>query len=453
MPNTVKKFCNLGTYIEQRAPEFYEMIYKKLCLGGLLKPQRDRGGYFTFLFPNADYIKAFIKAGTSSEPEKAADMLLALIIDDRMDSLGSFSDFFVNRAGRRIEIKDAGDKEVNLRSGHTIKESSSHLFIHWHPNPKAQQRVFVYDLEGKGELTGSKVTTSDAFTDVDATGGYSHGGAKSSTDINFKAAVLQKLENLFRESFDANDTTNVYMQKVYFHLRVIQEHAPNLIEEQTILDYLGNEEVSDSYLLDHITPRVVWEELYKCFECDHANLPEPFGKVTAAQYHKKKQEVLEAARPRTRKMTAAQQKKLLGSVRNAVDIRRVLTSVYGEDKFAFGRDTFIVFTNVCKDMWQRDGLETYECYRTIVRDLKRKLDKFHEQPNSSVEFIMTVYGNLLKSDVLCFAAGQPIEEGYDLLDEIPDPISWKLFSLNHIQQSAKPTRGGCMYGGYANQYL
>jgi hypothetical protein len=147
----VKKFCRITKFLEQTDKSLFQVL-DDLCLLGLF---RVRGNGVTFLYPaDAAYRKKIVTAAYSNSPEKAIDMVKALIIKDFLPGAASFKskhDDIPNMLHQKTEVDVAKstDKTVVLKSGHKLELDSSYVPI------RRDDPVAVYKMTGKGELPTS----------------------------------------------------------------------------------------------------------------------------------------------------------------------------------------------------------------------------------------------------------------------------------------------------------
>jgi len=490
--NNVKKYCNIGTYIEQRSPELYEMIFRKLCLGSMLKPQRG-GKFLTFLFPDNDYIKKFIKCATSSKPEDTVAMLGALIIDDQIGTLEDFKyKNLTNRNGHKYEVSGKGKNILLDESNEVCVSPGSHLFLHWHPNPmKTEQRIFVYDITVKTKIeaainknnqsTGKSNNNQEEQDDV--TGGYRYrrfrGGEGSdgsdqgdnmnlirsatpsyveplpvTVTVDYRQETLNKVKSIYVNSIPKPNECNIYCKKVYLQLQILQSEN---VDIKKIANHLGNEEISDSFMLDKIMTPDCWIKLYKCFDYPEGDQPAELTQITFDKYMHRKNNVITKAELPGRDIEPVYQQQLLNKVTAPMQIKTILNDVYnGKDEgFRYGRDLFIVFCNICKEQWLADfknnkSSEVFDSFILMTETLQPKLNNFHITNITEAEYICTFYGTLLKSDVLRFVPTASMHEdltGYPQTDSILAPNIWRLFSLNHVAHKMSYVANNVMGGG------
>ena len=150
----LKKFCRLTQYLEQVDKDLYQ-AFDDLCLFGLF---RVRGNGVTFLYPtNKAYRKKIIDHTYSNNPEKAIDMVKALVLLDYIPRPSEFkSKTVVNSLHLPVAVSKADTKEVELKSGHTLTVAKDFATL------RADDPVAVYHMSGTGELpmTGEKVKAS-----------------------------------------------------------------------------------------------------------------------------------------------------------------------------------------------------------------------------------------------------------------------------------------------------
>ena len=183
----LKKFCRLTQYLEQVDKDLYQ-AFDDLCLFGLF---RVRGNGVTFLYPtNKAYRKKIIDHTYSNNPEKAIDMVKALVLLDYIPRPSEFkSKTVVNSLHLPVAVSKADTKEVELKSGHTLTVAKDFATL------RADDPVAVYHMSGTGELpmTGEKVKVS--FDKKMKKGGFNIDEKTTSEEI------MKKVEEIYLDGF------------------------------------------------------------------------------------------------------------------------------------------------------------------------------------------------------------------------------------------------------------
>lgn len=153
-PKKLKKFCGITKFIQQNDKDLHQAL-DDLCLFGLF---RSRGRGVTFLYPSDKaYRKKIIDHAYSNNPEKAVDMVRALVLLDYLPSPTDFKnkkDDISNALHKKLEVDSADAKEVKLKSGHKLVIDSTYKHL------RDGDPVALYTMSGKGELptTGTAAT-------------------------------------------------------------------------------------------------------------------------------------------------------------------------------------------------------------------------------------------------------------------------------------------------------
>ena len=184
-PKKLKKFCGITKFIQQNDKDLYQAL-DDLCLFGLFRP---RGRGVTFLYPSDKaYRKKIIDHAYSNNPEKAVDMVRALVLLDYLPSPADFKnkkDDISNALHKKLEVESADAKEVKLKSGHKLVVDSTYKHL------RDGDPVALYTMSGKGELptTGTAATMkyNNSKSDIRT------GGAQMSDAI----AITQCVEKLY----------------------------------------------------------------------------------------------------------------------------------------------------------------------------------------------------------------------------------------------------------------
>jgi hypothetical protein len=418
---SVQKFCSLSKYIENKDKALFQAI-ADLCMTSILRPDRGTTG-ITFLYPtDKKYVQKIINAAYSASPEEAINIIKSLVLHNHYPTLKSFGEKVVNRLNQKIDVKNITEKEVILID--KIKVVPDKKFI-----PLGRENVAVYELSG-GEIPLNG-TPFQIERKLPTKGGSTPGSSS-------KKQLQKVLEDGYLAEFGAVD--NIYVKKAYLQLKYINKNASNT---SAILNYLGNDEFSDSYLLDIYCDK----EQQGCFAELLAALSghEKLGKITKEQYIAEKQAIIGGGTPNKDVHRDANRVK---GVQNPAEFRGKIFEAYKNDRPRIAKDLFIVFCNTIRDLWQTrlDGKPEFKNFVYIASNV-------YTDPliilklGFSVPFDMNSYATLLKSDVFLYspqASFKPDEVPYHIPDRMPDPDDLKLFSLcGFINKPAKkPVQGG-----------
>lgn len=175
-PKKVKKFCRVTKYLEQIDKALYQAL-DDLCLFGLF---RTRGRGITFMYPtDKSYRTKIIDHAYSNNPEKAIEMVRALVLLDFLPKSSMFKskqDDIPNALHNKLDVLDANDTEVKLKSGHKLVLDTSFKTL------RDDDNVAVYKLSGNGELPTTGIKSNMKYNNAKTTSGGYHGGNMGESD-------------------------------------------------------------------------------------------------------------------------------------------------------------------------------------------------------------------------------------------------------------------------------
>jgi hypothetical protein len=421
---SVKKYCSLSKYLEQKDKSLFEVI-ESLCLSYLLRPDKGTTG-ITFLYPtDKKYIQKIVNFAYSEKPEEAVNMIKSLVLHNHHKNLESFGEKVVNRLNQKIDVKKITDKEAILVDKITIAPDKKFI-------PLGRDNVAVYLLSG-GEipLNGTTVQIERQLP--------TKGGSASSRSL--KKKLHKVLEEGYLSEFGAVD--NIYVKKVYLQLKYINKHVEN--SPSVLYNYLGNDEFSDSYLLDIYCNQKhpgCFSELLEALTESHRY---DLNKITKAHYIKEKRAICNEGAPNKYVHRDANRMK---GIQNPAEFRGKIYEAYNNDKPRIAKDLFIVFCNTARDLWQScfDGKDDFRNFVYIASNIYTDPLVILKQ-GFDIAVDMSSYGTLLKSDVFLYhpqASFNQDEVPYPIPDLMPAPINLSLFSLcGFINKPARrPVSGG-----------
>ncbi len=410
---SLKKFCRLTKYIEQNNPDLYQVI-EDLCIGHYFKPSRDSNG-ITFLFPDKTYAQKIINAAYSTDPDVAVNMFKSLLVHGFHSSTADFKNGVVNLLNQKIDIADADDTSAKLANGLVLKRDEAFVPMSYREN------MAVFSISGKGEIgtDGERV----AHERVRKTGGNHNLFSK-------KGDLHKLLEDKYAEEINNSDTSNIYVKKVCLQLAAVSSDFP----KDQIAHCLGNDEFSDSYLLDMYCEKncpALFNTLCKALCSD---LP-AVTKITFDNYVAEKKKVVGEAH--NNKNVSRGESHLKG-LHSPIDVRTKVCNIYGRDKHKLGIDLFIVFCNISKDLWKNDSYNKENEFRQFAYIASKIYTKPEDLVNQEFDPArdLTLYGNLLKSDVLKFVAQADFRSpecvSHKVVTSLPSPLEMSLFSLCYL---------------------
>jgi hypothetical protein len=411
MSNTkqLKKFCKISKYIEQTDKDLFGVI-DDLCLYHLLKPSRGSNG-ITFLFPNDKaYRQKIVKLAYSNEPDVAIKMLKTLILQDYYPTISSFGNGAINLLNQKLDIKSSSEKEITLGNGLEIKTDSKFVPMGYRDN------MAVYELSGKGEMPmdGAVVAipSFDGKKNASKTGGFSGG----------KHDLQKFLEKTYIA--EIGQCENIYVKKVYLQLKFLEAMRENGTVH--ITDHLGNDEFSDSYLLDMYCEN----KFPASFSLILKTLTDSLviKNITKDKYQSIKAKFCDAPGN-----TYAKSPNRLNRIQSPMDIRVRVHDLYKNDKAKIGKDLFIVFCNIQRDIWftENNDIESFKTFAYIAAHVYTATSDIL---NSGFDIArdLSLYGNLLKSDVFMYSPQAAFNQGdvsLPIPTSMPSPLDMSLYSL------------------------
>ncbi len=446
--NKLKKFCQLTRYIKQIDKDLFQVL-EDLCIMHYFKPGRDVNG-ITFLYPKEkSYRQKIINAAYSTSPEVAVNMIKSLIVQGYYPDESAMNNELVNLLGQKIEIEGSDSKGVKLVGGLMLVKDSAFVPM------SHRENMSVFVLSGKGEipLNGPSGSVRSPKTG----GGMCYPNNRKS-ELH-KLLVKKYCQELSLANTDANSHSNVvnniYTKKVFLQLKMIQNSSVHLPE---LFKYLGNDEFSDSYLLDIYCEKYCsqhFDNLYKCLgngNCDHLDLG--LSAKTRTDYLNRKAEIINEIASKyniSTKMEEYSTDKLFKGVLSPMDVRTRVGTFYSE-KEILGKDLFIVFSNLTKESWMLqsnsdEACEIFQNYAYLASSVYNDLKSLANQEFDPA-YDLTLYGNLLMSDVLQYKPTVLLDDslipsGYSILQKSPVPTELQRYSLNHLAHNlSRKVTGG-----------
>jgi hypothetical protein len=415
----LKKFCSLAKYIEQIDKDLFH-VFDKLCIVNYLRPMRGTDG-ITFLYPKEkSYRQKIINAAFSPNPEVAIAMIRSLILHDFHESPSSFSKNAVNRLNQKLVVKEVSDKHVKLANGLELTKDKNFV-------PLNRDNMAVYIISGKGEIPLNEAVIA-MEKKVTKTGGFIGPSSRDKLHTYLKETFVSEMDN----------NNNVYVKKVYLQLQYIlgtckkdDQGKPKSDDEarvkKLVVDYLGNDEFSDSYLLDMYCLNAhygCFEGLLYCFQAEQGDV----SKITREHYIQMKASFI------TDSNTTLHSQSRLNNLQTPMDIRQRVFELYGGDKERIGRDLFIVFCNVCRDLWNTDT-DKVSSFKNFAYLVSKVYTTCADVLNQEFDIArdLTLYGNLLKSDVFMFYPQASYDASTVTLPipkSLPSPLEMNLYSLS-----------------------
>lgn len=429
---SLKKFCRLAKFIEQYDKDLFQ-VFDDLCIMYLLKPAKGSNG-ITFLYPKTKtYKQRIINAAYSHDPDVAVNMLKSLIIQGDMKDVKDFNNSPVNLLNQVIDVDSIDSSSVKLANGLVLKKNKDFQPVSYRDN------MAVYDLSGKGEIPlDGKVATAKSINKSPKKGG-----------MLCNPKLSKMLESIYANSDKYSLSENIYCKKVYLQLGLIYKNNGNS-SPKDLEKYLGNDEFSDSHLLD----------LYCAKNCNNclSHLEECFSstacmellnsRVKRINYLNRKAKVCKQVTGMEEANNSVDRTKIKFNFSSPVEVRDAVKRYYRsaeKSNYCMGKDIFIVFTNIAKDLWKNDSsmFHNWAYLSANVYDNVERLVKCEFE----IARDLTLWGTLLKSDVMLYRPQATFEtppSGYES-SSMPKPIELKKFSLNkYIENLAN---GNAVKGG------
>jgi hypothetical protein len=458
----LQKFCQLTQVIKSYDPVFYNAL-DDLCLLPLFRPALEG---ITFLYPVSNKIrKSIITATYSKSPEDAVKLVKALILRK-----------FYSKPDEISNGSNALNQVVNVQNGHwgtfKVKQASDINYF----NHRGKISMFLLEGDGDIPISGPQAprTTSLKYPNRNSSRSISADGDDENESSvvgggfgcgcmcwpSHRVTLAKKLAKHYMS--EKNKKSNVYTKKVCAQLGYLEKHYPEIYNSDKLVAHLGNEEISDSYLLDMITPDEVLCKIWQAFGKDSNGLGAfnedsyTDSKGQKMTYHERYLQTKQAAISKNGafrdeasvsaelKRNLEEQKRLLGEVVAVCDIRESLISSY-RNKKQLGKDLFIVFTSVMKEMWEHEfDMESFQHYSYMATNVYTCCDDMVNQEFNQFKDA-TLHGNLLKSDVFKFVPWTNpkvyVDAGYTT-GIYPKPIDLKIYSLNNLVASITANKTG-----------
>lgn len=431
-----KKFCRLTKFLEVTDKDLHQ-TFDDLCLFSLFRSRGGRG--ITFLYPtDKSYRKKIIDLAYSNTPEKAIDMIKALVLMDYLPSPTDFKnkkDDIPNSLKKKLEVEDADSKSVKLKGGLKLELNSSFIPL------RSDDHVAVYKLSGKGELSLSGSPSTMKYTQG-KTGGSYYGG-----DIaNYKAKLTKFVEHVYT-------TDRLFGKNVYkFVLALIYQYAiknTDINYKKKIYSYITASSRATYYLLvnPHSNIEILSTNLYSIL----AKLDDKTWEAEKNDlnlFNKSRDALLQEVGVITnvsRDSDYVVQKNILDTSRNSMEYVQKISEEY-TDKQKLAQDLLSVYCylSAIKEAENPNDNSYYkDCFLYVMKKLFND-PSYILRGTRDLAYNLTLYGNLLKSDAFLYKpklSSQPRDSRYPVVDELPKPTDSKtLFTIEHSREMAK-------YGG------
>lgn len=451
MSRELKKFCNLAQIIKKHDAKsgkdgaFYQAL-DDLCTLPLLRPGISG---ITFLYPESKEVREkIIDATYSDSPEVAVAMVKAIILQGFYPKVSDLKGQTIrNRLNQGVNVDNEGKW-----GDFVIKDQTKFKFY------DHNSKISMLLLEGNGDISTKGEFMEFTRSSRDERNRTVVGGSVCRCNISgsHRITIAKKIAKQYKN--ERNKKSNIYVKKVCAQMAILKSEVPELYNSSKLTDHLGNEEISDSYLLDMITPEHVFCKLYQAMGGSSESFHELAedtrdGKTYYELYLQIKGDRIksgmykdDAAIGVALKKNINEQNQLISGIVAVCDIRDALNNAY-RDKRRLGKDLFIVFTSVMKEMWEHEfDMASFENYTYMATHIYTTPESMVNQDFNQFKDA-TLHGNLIKSDVFKFIPWVTpkvyVDAGYT--DGIyPRPIDLKIYSLNSLVSgiTTKKTGGG-----------
>lgn len=188
----MKKWPRILDYLQVNHPEVYAVI-DDLAMHGSLTPRR--GGAITFLLPDSQYLAEIKKALESESPEKATDMVSALILTDLLESAKDFSakTDIANLLGNKLVVKSVTGSKVLIEDGELTPDTKFKPFERQGSAKRGNMAVWL--LKGSVKLDTPKA--SSKMPRAAKKGGRRGGADMPTSDVaNPEALLAEKVREI-----------------------------------------------------------------------------------------------------------------------------------------------------------------------------------------------------------------------------------------------------------------
>ncbi len=429
---TFKRFCKLSTYVKQKDAKFYD-IFSDLCIEYVLRPVAGAKGV-TLLFPeDPKYREEIITAAHSTDPNKAVDMIKAIIVKDFLPNPASFGSSVVNLLNQKIKVASFDDKGVELDNKLKLVIDKDFIPFGYRTN------MAVYTIKGKGRIRIDGEVVKETSKPASASLKKMGGSAEYSSGSSTKKALQDFIAEKFCQEIGV--VNNIYVKKVCLQLKYLSQDAS--IDKSKVVEFLGNDEFSDSYLLDMYCDAYFPNAFSTILTCLQTSMSEVNVKADKAKYIELKKSFASAC-----KMSTSSDPSRLRNIKGPMDFRERVKTLYNDEERA-AKDLFIVFCNINRDLWQTDSdaVNVFKNFAFLASNVYTECSGILSK-EFDIARDLTLYGNLLKSDVFMFCPSQGLEAmagktSLAMPSSLPSPLDMQLYSLNwFINRPVNMVNGG-----------
>jgi hypothetical protein len=431
MTHKIQKFCKISKFLEKHDKELYQ-VFDDLCLFPLLAI-RNRG--VTFLRPkDSEFRSKIFDAAYSQSPENAVDMLKTLILLEVLPDANSFDKHpIANASKNQLLVDSVKDGVVKMPKNHSAQKNKD-----FHPMQRSELSA-LFDLSGPGPLdVGQRIKLDNnerkvqgGNTDKRKELGLFVEDCYGKGDKEIYKAVMACL---YKHAIDSGNNCRLLVDNMCASARasfyvIIEPHAEN---------------PSNGEITDLIDKTILTKDSY----------PES-SKIFSKQYYNVRNTLIKRVYPdrnkvsNISKMYDDERNICIKSLQRAVDFKKDILSIYSKNNRNIAKDIFTIYCFLSTRN-ERDDVEYFKrCFCWVVRNIYQNPENLISQDTNDVAFNMSIYGNLLKSDVFMyvpFIHHSTLDENVNEarinhVNDLPEPTDLKtLFTIE--QSSITYTQGG-----------
>lgn len=435
-----KKFCRLTKYLEAIDKDLHQTL-DDLCLFSLFSLRGKRG--VTFLYPtDKAYRKKIIDLAYSNTPEKAIDMIKALVLMDYLPKPVDFKnkkDDIPNSLRKKVEVEDADNTSVKLKGGFKLTLASDFIPM------RSDDAVCVYKLTGKGELPVSGVPSNMKYSQG-TSGGY-RGGAESSS----KKAINDFVERTYINDPRCKLVYKFIMGAVY---KAVLENN-NDDEIMKIYSGLCASARAEYYLIvapfANVNP--YWDNENSILQNINSIISNNdawnrFCENSVSNYNTNRDEIITKVRSGKSYESLTfpvyqKQDDIIKSVTEPSLYKSAVTTAYNTDTNKLSKDLLTVYCYLASCSEWDDPNYYQNCFLYVMKNIFNDPMSLSSSSNDLAHNI-TLYANLLKSDAFLYVphlSTDTRDVRFVDINEFPEPtFKQKLFTIIGSRKMA-------VYGG------
>jgi hypothetical protein len=441
-----KKFCRLTKYLEVIDKDLHQTL-DDLCLFSLFRTRGTRG--VTFLYPtDKSYRKKIIDLAYSNTPEKAIDMVKALVIMDYLPKPLDFKnkkDDIPNSLRKKLEVDDADSSSVKLKGGLKLVLATDFIPMH------SDEQVCVYKLSGKGELSTSGTPSTMKYNQG------KKGGYRGGDQTDDKKTINEFIESQYTLNNHGKMVYKFIMGAVYSHIMNNSTHEAKtrvykglcasaraeyyliIAPFSTTNQYLENDAMILKSITDSIQNKDAWLRFCNNSDSNYINGRNAIiNAVSTGESNNYTIQMDNTYKSQIQLINSINEPNLYKSkLINAYDIK------YTSDKSYLSKDLITVYCYLasCSEWYDESYYNTTFIY--VMKHIFNEPTKITSGSND-LAHNMTLYGNLIKSDAFMYVphrSTDTLNANYKDINEFPEPtLKQSLFSIIQSRKMA-------VYGG------